>query len=477
MYDEPDDTYCLNSNFPRSASCPSLELYRTSLLPEFERKRALSDYHVYSYDDNDNPTLLSRHSESDLFRINKTKTFRERNEPPFDTGEVLARVVHALGNITVRDEENNEEDNVQDTDTITSAISLKSSEHEYSIPPEKPRLRAVSAYRKPSLTPIECPHKWTWNGTNSQIQEFRNIRDKLNIKEDAIVQLNIPDKNHSCSVKIDEPSIKPLIPSLHINKFNQNTKINQIHKLSPDHHQKRYSIVGHDVNHENLLHKRRPSRIGYLKPLQNSSSRRPSIFEIQENKADKNILENTTIADLIRVLETAHTLNNSSNDPVLQELLGVSQTMQSKCSNNRRASMYPRFTDQHPVIQQNVPFLNKTLRQRDDQLPLSRPDLNIFTAQRRSSIYPNPLRRSSITNSTITTSIKQRRQSMRPSHWMNNNHNDTTEVTGRFTVSKGLILRPTNSFRMHKNFLRRTAVQSSQNSLSELNEKSDDKIV
>lgn len=474
MYDEPDDTYSLNNNFPRSASCPSLQLYRTNILPEFERKRALSDYHVYSYDD-DIPTMMSRHSESDLFRINKTKTFGERNEPAFDTGEVLARVVHALGNITVRDEENNDEDNMQDTDTITSAISIKSSEREYSIPPDKPRLRAVSAYRKPSLTPIESPHKWTWNGTNAQIQEFRNIRDKLNITEDAIVQLKVPDKNLSCTVKIDEPSIKPLIPSLHVNKFNQNSKVNQLHKLGVDHHQKRYSIVGHDVNHENIVHKRRPSRIGYLKPPQNPSSRRPSIFEIQENTADKNLLENTTIADLIRVLETAHTLNNSSNDPVLQELLGVSPTIQSKRSNNnRRASMYPRFSDQHPVTQQKIPFLNRNLITRDDQLPLSRPDLNIF-AQRRSSVHPNPLRRSSITNSTITTSIKQRRQSMRPSHWMNNNYNDTTEVTGRFTVSKRL--RPTNSFRMHNNFLRRTVVQSSQNSLSELNEKSDDKIV
>lgn len=469
MYDEPDDNYCLYNSFPRSASCPSLQLYRNNLLPECERKRALSDYHVYSYEE-DNPTLLSRHSESDLSRINKTKTFRERNEPSFDTGEVLARVVHALGNITVRDDEYDDGDNIQDTETITSAISIKSSDHEYSFPPEKPRLRAVSAYRKSSLIPIESPHKWTWNGTNAQIQEFRDIRDKSNITEKQI------NKSLSCSVKIDESPIKTLIPSSQHNKFNQNGKLL---KLNADHHQKRYSIVSHDVMHENLLPKRRASRIGYLKPPQNSSSRRPSIFEMQENKADKNLLENTTIADLIRVLETAHTLNNSSNDPVLRELLGISpsmnQSMQSKQLNNRRASMYPRYSEQAPMAKQpQTPFLNGHFISRNDQLPLSKPDLNKL-AERRSSVHPNPLRRSSITNSTITTSIKQRRQSMRPSHWMNNNYNDTTEVTGRFTVSKRL--RPTNSFRMQNNFLRRTVVQSSQNSLSELNEKGDDKFV
>lgn len=412
--------------------------------------------------------MLSRHSESDLFRINKTKTFREKSELPFDTGDVLARVVHALGNITVDDDENNDGDHLRNTDTITSVISVKSSEHEYSIPPEKPRLRAVSAYRKSSLLPpIESPHKWTWNGTNAQIQEFRKMRHKLNIKEKEIV----PDKNPLCSIKIDEPSTKPLIPPLH-HKLNPANKINQMHKLTVDHHQKRYSIVGH----ENLLPKRRPSRIGYLKPPQNSSSRRPSIFEIQENQADKNLLENTTIADLIRVLETAHTLNNSSHDPVLQELLGVSPLMQSKRSNNRRASMYPRYSEQLPILRQHHnPLLNGNfITHHDDQLPLSKPDLNIF-AQRRSSVHPNPLRRSSITNSTIMTSIKQRRQSMRPSHWQNNNFNESTEVTGRFTVSKRL--RPTNSFRMQNNFLRRTVVQSSQNSLSELNEKGDDKMV
>lgn len=411
--------------------------------------------------------MLSRHSESDLSRINKTKTFREKHELPFDTGDVLARVVHALGNIAVNEDENYDSENMLDTETITSVMSIKSSEHEYSIPPDKPRLRAVSAYRKPSLTPMESPHKWTWNGTNAQIQEFRNIRHKLNIKEKEIVA----GKNISCTIKIDEPSTKPLIPPMH-HKLNPVNKINQLHKLSVD-NQKRYSIVGQ----ENLLHKRRPSRIGYLKPPQNPSSRRPSIFEQQENKADKNLLENTTIADLIRVLETAHTLNNSSNDPVLQELLGISPFLQSKRSNNRRASMYPRYSEQAPMMQQyEIPLMNGNfMAHHDDQLPLSKPDLNNFD-RRRFSVHPNnSLRRSSITNSTITTSIKQRRQSMRPSHWMNNNSNDSTEVTGRFTVSKRL--RPTNSFRMQNNFLRRTVVQSSQNSLSELNEKGDDKIL
>lgn len=466
MYDESEDTYCLNNNFPRSASCPSLELYRTNLLPEFERKRALSDYHMYSYRD-DNPTLLSRHSESDLSRINKTKTFRERNEPPFDTGEVLARVVHALGNITVLDDnELNDVDNTHDTETMTSAISIKSSEHEYSIPPEKPRLRAVSVYRKSSLTPIESPHKWTWNGTNAQIQEFRNIRDKLNITENEFTH---PEKSRSCSIKIDESVIKPLTPAPQ-KKLNQSGKISQFQKLNVDMHQKRYSIVGHDVVHENLMPKRRASRIGYLKPLQKPSSRRPSIFEIQENKDDQNLLENTTIADLIRALETAHTLNNSSNDPVLRELLGVNPIIQTK-RYNRRASMYPRFSERVAMTPQHHPLLNGNFITHDDQLPLSKPDLNIF-AQRRFSVHPNTVRRSSITTSTI--SPKQRRQSMRPIQWMNHNYNDT-EVTGRFTVSKRL--RPTNSFRMQNNFLRRTVAQSSQNSLSELNEKSDDKIV
>lgn len=404
--------------------------------------------------------MLSRHSESDLFRINKTKTFREKTELPFDTGDVLARVVRALGNITVNDDDNND----GDTDTMASVVSVKSSEHEYSIPPEKPRLRAVSAYRKPSLVPIESPHKWTWNGTNAQIQEFRDMRHKLNMKEREIVA----DKNVSCSVRIDEPSIK-----LH-NKLNPAaTKINQFQKINVDHHQKRYSIVGQDY----LLPKRRSSRIGYLKPPhQNSTSRRPSIFEIQENQADKSLLENTTIADLIRVLETAHTLNNSSNDPALQELLGISPFIQSKRLQNRRASMYPRYSDQVPMMRQcHIPLMNGNfMTHPDDQLPLSRPDLNIFP-HRRNSVHPNPLRRSSITNSTISTSIKQRRLSMRPSHWLNNNSNDSTEVTGRFTVSKRL--RPTNSFRMQNNFLMRTVVQSSENSLSELNEKSDDKMV
>lgn len=420
----------------------------------------MSDYQVYSYD-SDNPILLSRHSESDLSRINKTKTFREKNEVPFDTGEVLARVVRALGNIAADEDEYNDSDNVHDTETITSAVSVKSSEHEYSIPPEKPRSRAVSAYRKSSIVPFESSHKWTWNGTNAQIQEFRNMRHKLNIKEKEIV----PNKNVTCSVKIDEPYTKPLIQSLQP-RLNPTIKNDQLPKLTVSSHQKRYSIVGQ----ENSPLKRRPSRIGYLKPLQNSSSRRPSIFEFQENQADKNLLENTTIADLIRVLETAHTLNNSCNDPALQELLGVNP----KGPTNRRASMYPRFSEQHPM---RLLINEKSAMHNYDQLlPLPKPSSNDF-AQRRFSVHPNPLRRSSLSNSTVTTSIKQRRQSMRPSHWMmhNNNSADVTEVTGRFTVSKRL--RPTNSFRMQNNFLRRTVAQSSQNSLSELNEKCDDRIV
>ncbi len=362
-------------------------LYRTNAFPEFERKRALSDYHVHSYE-TDIPSLLSRHSESDLCRINKTKTFQEKNELPFDTGDVLARVVRALGNITVDGDDNNDSETMLDNDTITSAMSIKSSEHEYSLPPEKPRLRAVSAYRKPSLIPpTESPHKWTWNGTNAQIQEFRNMRHKLNIKENEIV----PTKYLSCSVKIEEP---PSVKSHH--KLSPNNKHDQfLQKPIAGHHQKRYSIIGCQ---ENLLPKRRPSRIGYLKPHQNSTSRRPSILDIQENQVDKNLLETTTIADLIRVLETAHTLNNSSNDPALQELLGISPLMQSKRINNRRASMYPRYSEQLPPRQhQYTPLLNGNFitHHHDDQLPLlSKPNPNTpSSSRRRFSVHPNPLRR------------------------------------------------------------------------------------
>ncbi|KAJ6635031.1 Open rectifier potassium channel protein 1 [Pseudolycoriella hygida] len=438
VYDEPDDDFCFNNHFPRSASCPSLQLYRTNLLTEFVRKRTLSDYQVYPCDI-DNTTLLSRHSESDLFRINKTKTFREKNGLPFDTGDVLARVVHALGNLTAKDDEG---ENIDDSNTITSVISIKSSEHEYSIPPAKPRLRAVSAYRKPSIKPIESPHKWTWNGTNTQIQEFRNMRHKLKIIDKEIVR----DENMASTVKIDDSPLKPLIPALH-QKLNPHTKIN-IPKLNVDHHQKRCSIVGV----ENVLPKRRPSRLGYLKPLPNPSSRRPSIFDIQENQVDKNLLENTTIADLIRALETAHTLNNSSHDPALQELLGVGPFMPPQRLNNRRNSMYPRYSEQVLMMEQQIPSMNGNLDS------LSKLDPNA-SAQRRFSVHPNPFRRSS-----VTTSLKQRRQSMRPSHLMNNE----CSVTGRFTVSTRL--RPTNSFRKQNNTLRG-------NRLVELNEKSDDKNV
>lgn len=451
VYDESDDSICANNHFPRSESCPSLQLYRSNVFSEFETKRTLSDYHVYSYQ-SDNKTLLSRHSETDLSRINKTKTFREKSELPFDTGDVLARVVRALGNIAA-DDECNDSNNLLNTETITSALSVKSSEHEYSIPPEKPRSRAVSAYRKSSIIPFESSHKWTWNGTNAQIQEFRNMRHKLHIKEKEIV----PNKNHTCSVKIDEPCPKPFIQPLQ-SRLNPTMKNDQLQKLTVGHHQKRYSIVGQ----ENLPLKRRPSRIGYLKPPQMSSSRRPSIFDIQENQADKNLLENTTIADLIRVLETAHTLSNSCNDPALQELLSASPKRSS-----RRASMYPRYSEQHPL---RILLNGKSATQHCDQLPLPKPVPSDF-AQRRFSVLPNPLRRSSLSNSTMAASMKQRRQSMRPSSLLipNNNSTDITEVTGRFTVSKRL--RPTNSFRMQNNFLRRTVAQSSQNSLSELNEK------
>lgn len=409
--------------------------------------------------------MLSRHSESDLCRINKTKTFQERNELPFDTGDVLARVVRALGNITVDDDDN--PDVIRDTDTITSVISEKSNDHdEYSVPPTKPRLRAASAYRKPSIVPVESPHKWTWNGTNAQIQEFRNMRHQLNIEENVL----IPNKSTACSIKIDEPN-KATIQPMNANKLNPVIEIEPAQKLNVGIHPRRYSIVGQEC----LLPKAKTaSRIGYIKPK--PSSRRPSIFEIQENEADKSLLETTTIADLIRVLEVAHTINNSCNDPAFQELLGIGPMVPPKRLEKRRASMYPR-SEHQPLRQQHhhhphhYPLLNGNfIARHDDHLRSSKPDyLNDF-AERQFSILPNnPSRRSSITNGFIG---KQRRQSMRPNHW-SNNCNDATEVTGRFTVSKRL--RPTNSFRMKIN--RRSTVQSSQNSLSELNEKSDDKIV
>lgn len=334
MYTEPGENIHYDME-RRSSSCPDLSIYRSE--ERSMRKRAQSLF--YPADTDLLSVPMNRvQSDSDLRRVNRKRTFDETNQLSRPS-DLLARVVTALNNIRTAEDD---DQSVLDTtvggvhgfsdaqilasEKINSKWSLAYSDGSYAVPPTQYRSRAASDFRAPIRTELQSndEHKWTWSGNNSQIKEFMRMRKrKSNDLYRAAFGQNKTNSGNSVIVNI-EPPVEAISPAVANNSILN--RLNPFRRRSTDNDNKGLSVTPDRLDVQNYLDRTAAGRGSHLSVstrqyLNKTAKGRSSNFSIlsmnDENNAD--VLEKTTIADLIRALEVVHTQANMSDTPLLQD--------------------------------------------------------------------------------------------------------------------------------------------------------------
>lgn len=376
-------------------------MYHHRWVHTVDRKRAYSEHYVVPEQNtvgNVAAVTPSHRSDTDLARIDKLKTFQISNvgNNAINTGDVLARVVQALGIIGTYDQPSSSDfrthgsiDAILDsppsrhTDEDISSVRMSSSECQ--TPPTKQRLRAVSDYRAPARHLLESQHEWTWSGTNEQIKELRLMRAKMNGNNqnslfrqavsapfyksngsNSMTTINVPEDNNASietvaaakEFKSEKKSflskfIDPIkaIAGIDFHQHNHNHTHNQHYQNHRMESSSRKPSIMHDYESTPIEARRyldatsigRDSKLSLRQQYINATSRgRPSIFTQDGNSPNQELLEKTTIADLIRALEVAHIEEHTPESLLFNDNTPSSPLLSAKHkqSSSRRGSSF-----------------------------------------------------------------------------------------------------------------------------------------
>lgn len=310
--------------------------------PRVVRKRAYSENYAQPLDSCTISTLtLCRvQSEGDLSRIDKKKTF-EGTETGVKTGDLLSRVVNALGSIRPTDEDGQSvlelgadggvngfsDSQILASERTWSGWSLNQSDVSFTNPPA--RRRAASDFRIPMPDSYNDSYQSTWNGNNEQ--QLKRGKKKLSIVDMFTQKL---DSNNR-SVTLNIPDTLQVPTEARNRSFISKINPFKARVLGPN--GKRHSVAvgaSQDPNPQIYLERTsrgRESRISLPRQYLAASARgRSSVFSILEqpqNADNSELLEKTTIADLIRALEVMHTKANITGE---NSLLGFGEIPKRK---------------------------------------------------------------------------------------------------------------------------------------------------
>lgn len=335
--DEPASVRCCIKH-ARSLSCPDLtESVANS--PSLPRKRAKSE----NYNGAVNLAAVDDH-------------FIE------NSSDVLSRVVLALSTF-----ENASADDAIVNDPDDGGIDLFSDDEilEDEKVPKRNRAKSVFFYKAQMFK----REPLTWSGDNTHIQQFindqyREEKVQADNAEPKSVRINVDDKD----IK-PEPNRRQSIFQTFSNMFNRRNTVVLDRTLEEDPVPIKMPISPL-VKHRDIDQLRRPSE----STLNSVSS--------------ENILENTTIADLIRAIETAHICDANES------------TTTASIQSTRRASLAPSKRDASAVFAPKIAFRNLT------PPPIAKSSRLAPIYARRASFVPtdtnqNATRQSSIAAATI----------------------------------------------------------------------------
>lgn len=271
------------------------------------RKRALSEQWVDDDKVDIDPRSLqlqTRHSESNLMRIDRQKTFRQQSILE-NTGDVLAQVVFALNSFNSGADEKEMSqsggiDLFTDESILEDEWSIITTPSDHQKPPKNLRSRAKSMHMHRAKASVSTTPQFTWSGDNDDIQTYINAQARSNKK----ITEKVKKDTNGVVISIDKPKDVESNGSRRKSVFNV---FNSVFK-------RRNTLFIDDGKHESeppYKTKVSPAmeRKDLRKPQFNLESiRRPSILS-NHSASSEQVLENTTIADLIRAIENAHVKN------------------------------------------------------------------------------------------------------------------------------------------------------------------------
>uniref|UniRef100_A0A2M4BDE2 Putative open rectifier potassium channel protein 1 n=1 Tax=Anopheles marajoara TaxID=58244 RepID=A0A2M4BDE2_9DIPT len=331
VYDEPTDRWQTTAR-SRSASCPELSLYREPQTPTTRRRRANSEGALTLEARKPLDSGARRLSDTDLQRINREKTFGV--QALVQPAELLARVVTALGNITANQDDNQSvleraslnagvncfsDSQILASERTWSGWSISGSDKSayLTAPPMRPR--AASDIGLPPHATPEDANEWTWSGgDDSQIQQIMQIRQKVKQKDNLLRAALSKNAPFESSLTINGTSSAAGIDAESRTASTVNRGLLQ--RLNP--FRKRTSTTS--SAEKPPLPDLEAGPVGLDAYLSATGKGRASMFNLPTSSyltatargrgsilsmppQDEQLLETTTIGDLLRALELVHT--------------------------------------------------------------------------------------------------------------------------------------------------------------------------
>lgn len=344
----------------RSQSCPELTLFSYKS-PLARRKRARSEVFFSNEIDDDFGERIdfkalhiqSRHSESNLMRIDKEKTFQQQQNSIDDTTDVLAKVVFALNSLHKTIEKapvaapsfdgktkNLSDENILE-DEEWSMITAPSNDSKMLVQ-KKSRSRARSLYPQISKnfhSSETNSSQFTWAGNNNDIQNYINAQVK-NGKN----RLPPAKKEHCGGVLINIDKSKDGNDSTTATTMRRKSIFSVFNNVF------RRRNTSAAMISESAVEQINPARLSLASKKLDAIPdyvRRSSILSNQSSsRCSEQVLENTTIADLIRAIENVHVENLNSRrismvapSSVRRDSNTPSPSIKSNRSNSHRLSV------------------------------------------------------------------------------------------------------------------------------------------
>lgn len=313
----------------KSSSCPDLTLYRLDdeFSKRMSRKRTMSEC-VYNREGMSESEIQSSlklnrtQSDSDLTKIDREKTFAALNIN-VDSSDLLARVANALGNLipTEIEPDNNYNTNMygvqgfSDSQILASERTWSGWSNNTETPPVQrhPRKRTCSEMKIPIDDPSNDSYEWTWSGSKSHIKDLRKLRQKSQY-DDLYRSSFHTGKNFGPPLPTNENTVISIQPpsesssNYGSNRFLDKINIFKKRNVSTNSNSNFEQQLPSNIHEDAIKYLQATSKAPYSrKQSYSGGSRRPSTFETVNSNQSQTVLENTTIADLIRALEQIHT--------------------------------------------------------------------------------------------------------------------------------------------------------------------------
>lgn len=267
-------------------------------------------------------SVMRTQSDSDLSKIDRKRTFAQINT--VEPNDLLAKVANALGHLRPPDDDDQmhgvhgfSDSQILASERTWGGWSNTSGKDAHN---GRSRIRASSETKLPDNEGNNEAYEWTWSGADNQINDLRTLRQKSGLKDLYRASFGAAHKrrrseapNQSTVIAIPgsgdttitsgQNTLMGRFNNIFNRKRTMSTSSGMMQQLPSNIHEdaiKYLKATSNEYNNKNTTTSLQPPRGpgGY--------SRRGSIFESLQSE-NAQILENTTIADLIKVLEAVHT--------------------------------------------------------------------------------------------------------------------------------------------------------------------------